>query len=278
MYACKTDSRSCTAATAPVCTTTSTTSTTDVSRGISVPGGGGADNSYSAALLCRRSFVIASAGALLLGEGAFQKAAAAAAAAPSQAVIRAAEHDIEVLIAEDPNFGPTLVRLAWHSSGTYDRMSKTGGSSKGTIRFEEELGHGANAGLDVAVDRLRPVAAKNPGISFADLCTLSGVVAVRALGGPTVGWRGGRVDSMELKDVPPDGRLPEADRGGPKATAAHLREVFGRMGFSDRELVALSGAHTIGYCRPETSGYTGKWTPSPTRFNNIYYRILLNMR
>jgi cytochrome c peroxidase len=78
--------------------------------------------------------------------------------------------------------------------------------------------------------------------------------------------------------VTPDGRLPDADKGGPKATAVHLREVFGRMGFDDRELVALSGAHTIGFCRPETSGYSGKWTPSPTRFNNMYYRILLNMR
>ena len=38
--------------------------------------------------------------------------------------------------------GPTLVRLSWHSSGTYDRMSKTGGSGQGTIRFKEELAHG----------------------------------------------------------------------------------------------------------------------------------------
>ena len=38
--------------------------------------------------------------------------------------------------------GPTLVRLSWHSSGTYDRMSKTGGSGQGTMRFKEELAHG----------------------------------------------------------------------------------------------------------------------------------------
>lgn len=93
---------------------------------------------------------------------------------PSQSSISAATHDIENLISEDPLFGPTLVRLAWHSSGTYDRMSKTGGSGKGTIRFEEELRHGANAGLHMAIKRLEPVHAKHPGVSFADLCTLSG--------------------------------------------------------------------------------------------------------
>ena len=45
----------------------------------------------------------------------------------------------------DGDFGPTMVRLAWHSSGTYDKMSKTGGSGGGTIRFKEELAHGGNA-------------------------------------------------------------------------------------------------------------------------------------
>lgn len=43
---------------------------------------------------------------------------------------------------------PTLFRLSWHSSGTYDKVSHTGGSSKGTIRFKEELAHVANPGLD----------------------------------------------------------------------------------------------------------------------------------
>jgi len=170
-----------------------------------------------------------------------------------------------------------LVRLAWHSSGTYDRMSKTGGSQKGTIRFKEELAHGANAGLEKAVQRLEPVKAKHKDLSYADLYTLAGVVAVNSLGGPKVPWRGGRVDSMDPGDVTPDGRLPEPDKGSQQATAAHLREGFGRMGFDDRDIVVLSGAHTLGYCRPETSGYDGKWTPSPTRFNNIYFRILNNL-
>ena len=58
------------------------------------------------------------------------------------------------LIKEDENLGPTMVRLAWHSSGTYDKMSKTGGSGGGTIRFKEELAHGGNAGLDKMVAKL----------------------------------------------------------------------------------------------------------------------------
>lgn len=58
-------------------------------------------------------------------------------ASPDYSAVR---KDIENLILDRPEKGPTLVRLAWHSSGTYDKMTKTGGSSKGTIRFPEELG------------------------------------------------------------------------------------------------------------------------------------------
>ena len=55
--------------------------------------------------------------------------------------------DIRALVVKTPDWGPTLVRLAWHSSGTYDKMLKNGGSGGGTIRFKEELAHGGNAGL-----------------------------------------------------------------------------------------------------------------------------------
>jgi Peroxidase len=83
--------------------------------------------------------------------------------------------DIAQIVAEDQNKGPTLVRLAWHSSGTYDKMSKTGGSSGGTIRFSEELAHGGNAGLGVtAVPWLEGIHKAHPDISYADLYTLAG--------------------------------------------------------------------------------------------------------
>lgn len=68
-----------------------------------------------------------------------------------------------------------FVRLAWHSSGTYDKVSKTGGSGGGTIRLKEELAHGGNAGLAVtAVEWLEPIHAKYDGLSYADLYTLAG--------------------------------------------------------------------------------------------------------
>jgi catalase (peroxidase I) len=52
-------------------------------------------------------------------------------------------------------------------------MSKTGGSGLGTMRFKEELAHGANAGLDKAVKKLEPIKAKHPDVSYADLYALS---------------------------------------------------------------------------------------------------------
>lgn len=58
---------------------------------------------------------------------------------------------------DDGSFGPVLVRLAWHASGTYDKDTKTGGSNGATMRFAPESGHGANAGLKHARDFLEPV-------------------------------------------------------------------------------------------------------------------------
>ena len=105
--------------------------------------------------------------------------ATAAAAAPS--VDWAAVKKDIISVISDPKAtggigekGPTLVRLAWHSSGTYDKMSQTGGSGGGTIRFKEELAHGGNAGLENAVAWLDSVYAKHPGISYADLYTYAG--------------------------------------------------------------------------------------------------------
>ena len=82
---------------------------------------------------------------------------------------------------------------------------------------------------------------------------------------------------MDPSAVTPDGRLPEADLGDDKKTATGLREVFGRMGFSDREIVALAGAHALGYCHKDVSGYVGAWTPTPNKFNNLYFALLANL-
>ena len=103
------------------------------------------------------------------------------------------------------------------------------------------------------------------------------MVAIKEANGPIVGWSSGRVDEP-VSSVAPDGRLPNADMGSPQKTADHLRDgVFYRMGFDDREIVALSGAHALGRCHPDASGYDGPWTPTPTTLNNGYYSLLLNV-
>ena len=105
----------------------------------------------------------------------------------------AVRNAIDKVYKVDANRGPTLVRLAWHSSGTYDKMSKTGGSGLGTIRFKEELAHGANAGLSTACGWLEPIHQQfqGDGLSYADLYTLAGVEAIKLMQGPDIPWRAG---------------------------------------------------------------------------------------
>ncbi|KAJ3339809.1 L-ascorbate peroxidase 3 [Gonapodya sp. JEL0774] len=176
---------------------------------------------------------------------------------------------------DDGSLGPVFVRLAWHASGTYDKHTKSGGSEGATMRFAPEKTDPANAGLDKARAFLEPIKAKHPWISLGDLWTLAGVVAVEGMGGPTIPWTPGRVDKPEkgikAADVPPNGRLPDASQG-----ASHIRDVFYRMGFDDRDIVALSGAHTLGRCHTDRSGFSGPWTYSPTRFSNQYFIQLVN--
>lgn len=61
---------------------------------------------------------------------------------------------------EDGSYGPVVLRLAWHSSGTYDAATGTGGSNGATMRFSPEGNHGANAGLKIARDFLQPIKGK----------------------------------------------------------------------------------------------------------------------
>ena len=76
---------------------------------------------------------------------------------------------------DDGSYGPIFVRLAWHSSGTYCKHTKTGGSEGGTMRFSPEADHGANAGLHKARNRLEALAKKYPGVSHADLYVFAGL-------------------------------------------------------------------------------------------------------
>jgi cytochrome c peroxidase len=138
------------------------------------------------------------------------------------------------------------------------------------MRFAPESNWGANAGLAVARDLLEPVKRQFPWVSYADLWTLAGATAVEEMGGPAVAWRPGRADKEEAAVLAlPDGRLPDGDKG-----AAHVRDVFYRMGFNDQEIVALCGAHALGRCHPDRSGWDGPWTNAPTTFSNLYFTEL----
>ncbi|KAK9474702.1 heme peroxidase [Dipodascopsis tothii] len=170
---------------------------------------------------------------------------------------------------DDGSYGPVLIRLAWHASGTYDKATNKGGSNGATMRFMPESGHGANNGLGVARDLLEPIHAQFPWISYGDLWTLAGVCAVQELGGPTVKWRPGRQDA-DASACTPDGRLPDGAQG-----QDHVRDIFYRMGFNDQEIVALVGAHALGRCHTDRSGFEGPWTFSPTYFTNDFYTLLL---
>jgi cytochrome c peroxidase len=172
----------------------------------------------------------------------------------------------------------TFIRLAWHCAGTYSKEDDSGGSNGARMRFDPEASWGANAGLGVARDALEPIKAKYPEISHADLYTLAGVVAVEEAGGPTIPFRLGRTDAESGETSPPDGRLPDADKGSRPKTVQHIRDVFYRMGFNDKEIVALLGAHALGRCHTDRSGYWGPWTFAENTFSNEYFRLLVDER
>lgn len=170
---------------------------------------------------------------------------------------------------------PMLLRLAWHCSGTWCKSAQNGGSDGGTMRFKPECDHGGNAGLGIARDLLEPIKAKHPNISYADLYILAGVVAVEEMGGPKVTFNYGRTDAKGPTDpkedarFSPDGRLPDGDKH-----AQHIRDIFYRMGFDDRGIVALSGAHAVGRCHTDRSGFWGPWTHAESTLSNEYYRLM----
>jgi hypothetical protein len=176
----------------------------------------------------------------------------------------------QAIINRKINICPMTVRLAWHAAGTFDAKDGTGGTNGSTMRFEPESTDGANAGLHIVRNILMPVKEQYPELTFADLWTFAGAQAVEFMGGPKIPHNFGRSDHGDGKKCPANGRLPDASKG-----AQHLRDIFYRMGFNDREIVALSGAHTLGRCHIERSGYDGPWTRHPTKFDNQYFRNLL---
>ncbi|XP_024976158.1 probable L-ascorbate peroxidase 6, chloroplastic/mitochondrial isoform X1 [Cynara cardunculus var. scolymus] len=189
---------------------------------------------------------------------------------------------------------PILVRLGWHDAGTYNKNIEEWpqrGGANGSLRFEVEQKHAANAGLVNALKLLQPIKDKYAGITYADLFQLASATAVEDAGGPKIPMKYGRVDVSGPEQCPEEGRLPDA---GPPSPAAHLREVFYRMGLTDKDIVALSGAHTLGRSRPERSGwgkpetkYTKEgpgapggqsWTIKWLQFDNSYFKDIKERR
>ena len=163
---------------------------------------------------------------------------------------------------------PMMLRYAWHDAGTYNKENKTGGPN-GSIRYEPEHSHGANNGLAKARSTIEDIKSKFPRISYADLIQIGGYSAVEFAGGPTMNFRFGRVD-VPASGCTEDGRLPDAKQG-----VDHLRTIFYRMGFDDKEITTLSGAHCLGKAYQENSGFEGAWTKDHQKFDNSYFIELL---
>ncbi|XP_038989433.1 probable L-ascorbate peroxidase 6, chloroplastic/mitochondrial isoform X2 [Phoenix dactylifera] len=213
--------------------------------------------------------------------------------ASDPAQLKSAREDIRGLL--NTSFcHPILVRLGWHDAGTYDKniaeWPQRGGAN-GSLRFEIELKHAANAGLVNALKLLQPIKDKYSGVTYADLFQLASATAIEEAGGPKIPMKYGRVDVSGPEQCPPEGKLPDA---GPPSPAGHLRDVFYRMGLNDKEIVALSGAHTLGRSRPERSGW-GKsetkytmdgpgapggqsWTVQWLKFDNSYFKDIKERR
>jgi len=182
--------------------------------------------------------------------------------------------------ADFGNYGPLMIRMAWHDAGTYRIHDGRGGAGTGTQRFAPLNSWPDNANLDKARRLLWPVKQKHGRrLSWADLMILAGNVALETMGLKTFGFGGGRADVWEPEEdlywgpedvwldddrhsgarqlANPLGAVqmgliyvnPEGPNGQPSAleAAKDIRETFARMAMNDEETVALiAGGHTFG--------------------------------
>ncbi|WP_095505937.1 catalase/peroxidase HPI [Paraferrimonas sedimenticola] len=176
-------------------------------------------------------------------------------------------------------YGPFMIRMAWHSAGTYRVGDGRGGAAGGQMRFDPLNSWPDNANLDKARRLLWPIKQKyGRQLSWADLMILTGNVALEESGFKTFGFAGGRADDWEPDVVywGPEMKMLEDDRRDskgklkgdlaavqmgliyvnpegpganhdPLSAAQDMRMSFGRMAMNDEEIVALvAGGHTLG--------------------------------
>ena len=181
--------------------------------------------------------------------------------------------------ADFGHYGGLMIRMAWHSAGTYRITDGRGGAGAGQQRFAPLNSWPDNANLDKARRLLWPIKQKyGRKISWADLMVLAGNVALESMGFTTFGFAGGRADVWEPEELywGPEGTWlgderysgerqlaeplgavqmgliyvnPEGPNGKPDpvASAKDIRETFFRMAMNDEETVALiAGGHTFG--------------------------------
>ena len=200
----------------------------------------------------------------------------------------ALKKDLEILMTDSQewwpadygHYGPFMIRMAWHSAGTYRVSDGRGGAGYGTQRFAPLNSWPDNANLDKARRLLWPIKQKYGNkISWADLMILAGNVALESMGFQTLGFAGGRADVWEPQEdiywgpesewlgdkrYKDERKLekplaavqmgliyvnPEGPNGNPDplASAKDIRETFARMAMNDEETVALiAGGHTFG--------------------------------
>ncbi|XP_076952986.1 putative L-ascorbate peroxidase 6 [Bidens hawaiensis] len=165
------------------------------------------------------------------------------------------QEEIRKVLSKSKSAG--VLRLVFHDAGTYDIDDGSGGMN-GSISLELDRPEniGLKKPLKILVAAKKIVDEKQP-VSMADIIAVAGAEAVSLCGGPKIPVRLGRLDSI----VPdPEGKLPEET-----LDAFGLKQSFQRKGFSTQELVALSGAHTLG----------SKGFGNPITFDNAYYKVLL---
>ncbi len=184
--------------------------------------------------------------------------------------------------ADYGHYGPLMIRMAWHSAGTYRMGDGRGGGGRGTQRLAPLNSWPDNVNLDKARRLLWPIKQKyGRKISWADLMILAGNCALESMGFKTFGFAGGREDVWEpqedvywgsetewLGDKRYSGDRdlenplaavqmgliyvnPEGPNGNPDPVASgrDVRETFARMAMNDEETVALiAGGHTFGKC------------------------------